>query len=80
MEDNGGFGFVYFCGPEEEDRLEHMEQYICHKMRQIGAPGFIAIEDTQRTPGYAFRRIVTVGDMVMQYQPPAPAANHTITP
>jgi len=56
MEDNGGFGLVYYCGPEEEDRLEHMEQYSRHKMRQIGATGFIAIEDTQRTPGYAFRR------------------------
>lgn len=58
------FGFTYFCGPEENDREELMERYCRDKMNQMGASGWLAIEDTQRTPGrYAFRRILAAGEM-----------------
>jgi hypothetical protein len=71
MTGKDGFGLVYYCGPEEVDDIDNMEQYIRHKIDETGARGWIAIEDTQRTPGYSFRRILTAGDMVMQYHAPA---------
>lgn len=64
-EGEGAFGLVYLCGPELDDREELMKRYCRDKMDQMGAAGWLAVEDTQRTPGYAFRRIVAVGNISM---------------
>ncbi|HVF59683.1 MAG TPA: hypothetical protein VNJ70_07735 [Thermoanaerobaculia bacterium] len=64
-EGEGAFGLVYLCGPELDDREELMKRYCRDKMDQMGAAGWLAVEDTQRARGYAFRRIVAVGNISM---------------